>query len=233
MRLTNLLVVLPLLILAGCGGGDKSTKPVVPPSDGLPDGTPQADSPAHLMQRLEATWESEVEAQYELLLTNDFRYTFSAAADPELANLYPNWGRTDEVTAITHLFTGFVNTSGTPISAASLIDMTLNGVQQGTDLDHADSTAYYQRIIVTSLDAVIEVPVAGSDPIFYHISSRHEYFLVRGDAAVLPSGTSPDSTRWYLRRWDDLSPPPPTSKGPVINPAQPKTLGSIRAQYRS
>jgi hypothetical protein len=55
MRLTNLVLVLPFVLLAGCGGGDNSTKPVVPPSDGLPEGTPQADSPAHLMQRLEAT----------------------------------------------------------------------------------------------------------------------------------------------------------------------------------
>jgi hypothetical protein len=187
----------------------------------------------HLMERLEAAWESEADSQYAPLLTNDFRYKFSAASDPALVDLYPNWGRDDEVAAITHLFNGFVNSNGTPVPAASHIDMTLNGVVQQDDADHADSTAYYQHIIVTSLDADIVVPQAGSYPITYHISSRHEYFVVRGNAAVLPAGTSADPTRWYLRRWEDLSPPPPAvRKGPVINPAMPKSLGSLRSQYR-
>jgi hypothetical protein len=224
------LVLLLLVVLAGCGGGDKSTKPVVP-SDGLPAGTPKADSPVHLMTRLEATFDSQVEAQYALLLTDDFQYKFSAASDPALVDLYPNWTKADEVASITHLFDGFENSSGTTIQGASHIDLTFNGVQQGTDLDHADSTAQYQRIVVTGLDGTIEVPQAGTDPAFYNISARHEYYLVRGDAAVLSAGASADTTHWYLRRWDDLS-APAFSKGPVINPSRSSSFGSIRALYR-
>ena len=226
------LVLLLLVVLAGCGGGDKSTKPVVP-SDGLPAGTPKADSPMHLMTRLEATFDWQVEPQYALLLTDDFKYKFSAASDPVLVDLYPNWSKVDEVASITHLFDGFENSEGTTIQGASHIDLTLTGVQQVQDIDHADSTAQYQKIVVTALDGTIEVPQAGTDPAFYNISARHEYYLVRGDAAVLSPGAIADTTHWYLRRWDDLSPPAPAfSKGPVINPSRSTSFGSIRALYR-
>src|SRR5215203_3209688 len=100
---------LVLLILAGCGGGDKTTKPIVP-SDGLPSGTPAADSPQHLTMRLEATWENEVESEYAKLLSDDFLYHFSLASDPVLVGLYgDNWKKTNEVTTLAHLFHGFTN----------------------------------------------------------------------------------------------------------------------------
>jgi len=222
--------LLVLFSLAGCGGGDKATEPVVP-SDGLPSGTPQADSPAHLAQRLEATWENKVEAQYALLLSDDFRYHFSLASDPVLVDRYgDNWKRADEVTALTHLFHGFTNTQGTPIPAASRIDMTLTGVQVGNDPDHPDSTAQYQTMAVTDLGMQIEVP-GNPDPVLYNISSRQELYLVRGDAAVLPAGAVADTTRWYVRRWKDLSTSNYARKGPVINPLQAKSLGSLKSQF--
>jgi len=225
-------LVLPaLLLLAGCGGGDKTTKPVLP-SDGLPAGTPAADSPTHLIQRFEATWEYEVEAQYALLLTDDFRFKFSAAADPELVDRYPNWGRVDDIASTTHLFDGFENSTGTAVPGASHIDLTLTGVSQGPDFDHADSTAQYQKIVATVMFGEITVPVP-PDEIVYSINARQEFFLVRGDAAVLPTGVAADTTRWYIRRWEDVAAPPPgIRKGPVINPASATTYGKVKASYR-
>jgi hypothetical protein len=172
-----------------------------------------------------------VEAEYAKLLTGDFRYRFSVSADPELVNLYPNWGRTDEIAAMTHLFHGFTNANDIAIPGASTIQLSLNGVQYAGDPDHADSTAHYGRVIITALDGEFEVPDV-SDPLVYSISSRHELFVVRGDAAVLPAGAIADSTRWYLRRWDDLAIPIGYGKRPVANSAQPMTFGSIRASWR-
>lgn len=222
-----------LLILAGCGGGhDSPTKPV-PPSDGLPAGTPAADSPDHLVQRLEKTWEFGVESQYSLLLSEDFRYHFSADADPKLADMYgENWTRVDEIAALTHLFHGFTR-SGVPIPAANRIDMTLTGVSIANDPDHADSTAHYRKCVIALLDMQLDIPGPSGDPYptTYVVSSRHELYLVRGDAAVVPSGSPADSSHWYMRRWDDLAAGFP-SKFPVINPAAAVTLGKIRADYR-
>jgi len=221
---------LMLLLLAGCGGGDKTTKPIVP-SDGLPAGTPAADTPQHLTARLEATWESQVEAEYAKLLTEDFRFHFSLASDPTLAAIYgDNWKRADEIDALTHLFHGFTNAVSDTILGASTIDLTLVGVQYTSDLDHADSTAQYKKVVITSFEGTIEVPTA-PEPSVYSISSRQELYLVRGDAAVLPAGVVADSTRWYLRGWEDLSPPTALGKGPIINPFQPNSLGSVKAIY--
>ena len=231
MRPSRLALILPFaFLLAGCGG-DNSTAPVVPPSDGLPAGTPKADSPAHLMERFEKTWEFKSEAQYALLLSEDFRFHFSAASDPVLVDHYgDNWRKADEVAAITNLFHGFANEFGEQVPKASTIDMTLYGVQYlSSDPDHPDSTAHYRKVIVTSMDMNIEV-AASPEPILYHVSSRQEYYLVRGDAAVLASGASADTTHWYMRKWDDLA-TPLTFKGPVLNPATANTLGSIKARY--
>ena len=231
-RFAPLAALLVLFSLAGCGGGDKSTKPVVPPSDGLPAGTPAADSPAHLAQRLEATWENKGEAEYAKLLSDDFRYHFSLSSDPVLVDQYgDNWKRTNEVTALTHLFHGFTNTQGTVVPATSRIDMTLNGVSVVTDMDHPDSTAQYQKMVVTVLEMQVEVP-SGYEPISYSISSRQELYLVRGDAAVLPAGAVATTTRWYVRRWEDLSSAGTGArKGPVINPASPATLGRLKSTF--
>jgi hypothetical protein len=217
-----------LLLLAGCG--HKSTKPAVP-ADGLPAGTPQADSPAHLATRFEATFDSQVEDEYAKLLTADFRFHFSSAADPNLVSQYgDNWKRADELACISHLFDGFTNSVGEVVPGASRIDLTLTGIQDVADSAHADSTAHYRKFIVTSLNGTLEVPTS-PDPTTYEMSSRQEFYMVRGDAAVLGAGQAATADRWYIRRWDDLSTFFAAGKGPVLNPARPSTLGSIKSQY--
>jgi hypothetical protein len=222
---------LALLVFAGCGGGDKSTA-VVPPADGLPAGTPMNDSPLPLLARSEATFEAESNGEYAKLLTDDFRFHFSAQSDPALVSEYPGgWARADEEIAVTHLFNGFTNSEATLVPGASRIDVSLNGIQVADDTSHVDSTAHYRKLVVSGMEMVIEVPTA-SEPVTYTIYSRQEFYVVRGDAAVLASGQPAQSDRWYIRRWDDLSISLFSRKGPVINPASPKTLGSIKNQYR-
>ena len=82
------------------------------------------------------------------------------------------------------------------------------------------------------MDGMIDVPQAGTELITYHVSARHEFYLVRGDAAVLSPGASADTTHWYLRTWADLSTPGFVGKGPVINPSNVTSFGGIRALYR-
>jgi 5-keto 4-deoxyuronate isomerase len=198
----------------------------------LPAGTPKPDSPEHLVARLDATWEAKELTEYVKLLTDDFRFRFSIQTDPSLVDQYGNnWDRDDEVAALTHLFEGFTDTDGNPIPAASRIDLTWTGVSDQDDFQHADSTAHYRKLVVLNLDGTFEVP--GSVETFvYRVSAREELYIVRGDAAVLPAGTTADPTRWYLRRWDDLATGVAARKGPIINPASPVTIGSLRAHYR-
>ena len=109
--------------------------------------------------------------------------------------------------------------------------MTLTGIQTQDDASHPDSLAHYRKIVVTSMDLVTEVPTS-PEPTTYNASSRNEFWVVRGDAAVLASGQASDSTRWYLRRWDELATAVAVRKGPVINPGSATTIGRIKARYR-
>ena len=199
MRPSRLLPLVVLLSsLAGCAfhppEGKKGDEEI-----------PEATTPAQLMVRFERVYELQSLVKYEPLLTSDFRYTFSSASDPNLVTQYgDNWGKDDEVESTKHLFEGYTNTSGVVVPKASRIEMTLSGVQYQPDYEHSDSAEYYQRVIVSSVDMTIEVPTT-PDPTTYAISARHEFYVVRGDAAVLDVGQEARVDRWYIRRWDDLS----------------------------
>ena len=187
-----------LLLLAFTTGCAFHPPDVTPTPTPLP---PEADSPQNFMLRFEGVYELQSSVNYEGLLTSDFRYTFSLASDPTLVNSYPNWGHDDEVETTRHLFEGFSTTSGERVAAASRIEMTLTGLQYGLDYTHPDSGEHYMKVVLTSVDMLIEVP-----PTTYQVSGRHEFYLVRGDAAVLGPGQEARTDRWYLRRWDDLTP---------------------------
>jgi len=211
-RRSALLLTFALVpILAGCGS-NPFNPPIDPGGDGhLPGDTPINDSQQNLMIRFEKSYEFQDLQAYQYLLTSDFRYTFSLASDPRLVDQYPNWGLDDEIQSTEHLFDGFTNTRGEFFAAASQIQMSLIGVQYTGDFTHADSASHYQKVIVTTVDMQIEVPNPGADPIVYNINARHEFYIVRGDAAVLQAGQEARSDRWYIRKWDDLSPPPPAA----------------------
>ena len=198
------------LVFAGCG-----KNPFTPPPDtgggGLPNDTPQNDTPQNTMTRFQRTYEYQVQPEYVKLLTSDFRYTFSSQTDQNLVDLYgPNWGKDDEAQSADHLFNGFTNSSGTYLPGATNITMALNSVQYFEDPAHPssavpDSSAYYKWVYVTNVLMNIDVPIDGGT--VYTISAAHQFFLVRGDAAVLDTDQSATSNRWYIRRWDDLSIP--------------------------
>lgn len=232
MRPSRLALLLPFLVLlAGCGGSSSDFP--LPPEDPPPGDTPDNTSPQNLMLRFEKTLEFQDATHYLPLLTDDFRFKFSADANPDLANLYgDNWRKTDEGSALKHLFEGFTNSSGTTIPAASSIELTLTGVSYQPDPDHPDSTAQYRKVDVSNFAGIFVVPVGSGDPVVYNISSRQEFYIVRRDAAVIADGAAADTTHWYIRRWEDKATIPAFTKGPVSHSALPTTIGMLKANYR-
>lgn len=164
---------------------------------------------------------------YPGLLTKDFEYNFSAATDPDLATMYPNWGKDDETESAIHLFDGFINTSGNPQPGASRIDVIFSGVQYGPDPTHPDSIEQYTKVLLTMVDGSFAIP-SEPETLIYSIHARHELYLVRGDAAVLDDDEQPIANRWYVRRWDDLSQP----TGALQENLGPPSWGRLRALYR-
>ncbi len=205
MRLSLLALGLAVLPLAtGCG-----SNPFNPPVDdgggGLPADTPMNDSPSNTMIRFERTYENQVVDQYELLFASNFRFTFSNQSDPTLVNQYGNsWGKDDEVESTSHLFDGFTNELGTFVPGAAGITLSLPGAQIIADPfrpTDPDSSAYYKYVIVPSISLLLDVPGTQG----YEIAAPHDFYLVRGDAAVLDAGQQATADRWYIWRWDDKS----------------------------
>ncbi len=211
------LVPLAVVGLAPSGCAFRPTgitqQPVPPPLNSTPQGA---------ILRLQRLYENQDAVNYAALLTADFRYTFSAQSDPALATTWgTNWGKIDEVDSAEHLFSGFVNTEGKAVPPATRIQVNFVNDQYYPDPVHADSGAWYVYCPVTNVNLTIDVPVDAGGTTTYNIAAPHSFFLVRGDAAFLDAGQPADSTHWYVRHWDDHSPPPGT------NPA---TLPSLAAE---
>jgi len=233
-RASLLLTALLALALAGCGGDDGPTACNCGNPDPLPPGTPANDTPEHLMTRFEAAYENQVLEGFAPLLTADFRFHFSNQTDPALVSQYgDNWRKDDELTSTENLFEGFTNENGDHVPGATSLQLTLSSMGIVGDPDHADSTTHYK--LATVANASLQLQVPGTDG--WLITAPHDFYLVRGDAAVLGEGQAADSTRWYVRKWDDMSPSLAARKGgawipSLAMPAEEATWGSIKYLYR-
>jgi len=218
MRLSLLALGLAVLPLATGCGSNPFNPPTNPGGGGLPDGTPMNDTPQNTMLRFEATYENQVLDQYELLFASNFRFTFSNQSDPLLVNQYgTSWGKDDEVESTSHLFDGFTNEGGDFVPGAAGIILALPGVQVIDDPTQPDSAAYYKWVIVPQISLELDVPGTQG----YAIAAPHDFYLVRGDAAVLDANQSATADRWYIWRWDDKS-----AALPAVSPRL-QSLGSV------
>jgi hypothetical protein len=221
-----------VVVLPGCGPMHQITYPDT--GGGHYGGEPTNDTPLNTMKRFEQTCEFQDLPKYGILFASDFRFTFSSSADMDLALQYgDHWRKDDEIQSAHHLFEGFTNTLGEAIPPASRISMNLNGVQVITDPEHADSAAYYQKVVVDSVMLTVQLP-GTPESTTYDINARHEFYLVRGDAAVLDAGQETRTDRWYIRRWDDLAVGAGTTATIVAGPTPtyPITWGRLKAGYR-
>ena len=209
-----LLLVAAVPLSFGCGGSN----PFDPNDDdgdtGLPDDTPLNDTPQNTMLRFKATYEYQVVGDYENLFAKDFRFTFSGQSDPDLVAEYGNnWNKDDEIESTRHLFQGFTDEGGQQQSAATAIRMTLPGIVDQEDPFHSDSLDHYRVVAIPTL--LLEIDLADGNG--FQVSAPHTFYLVRGDAAILDEGQEATAQRWYIRRWDDLSPELPGAVGGPIS----------------
>jgi hypothetical protein len=167
-----------------------------------------------------------------LALKDDFRFRFSVQSDPALDALYgANWTIDDESMAIGHLFSGYTDIGGTSHPPASGITVSFVDDRYYADPAHADSAAYYVYAPVTATHLAVEVPGDSGRVVRYLANAPESFWLVRGDVARLRAGQPADSTRWYIRAWQELAPAADSAQvatGGVI----PTTWGRLRGSYR-
>ena len=194
------------------------------PVVGPPIEAPLNDSPANTMIRFETAYEYQAYSDLKKLLTSDFQFNFSAISDPQLAAHYgTTWGKDDESQSTTNLF-----------AASNVINM--QGVAEASviaDPDVPDSLQEYYAIArVSSLELIIEFP--GADA--YYVDAPQDFYLVRGDRAMLDASQEAQADRWYIYRWVDKSAVPPSESPGTIHPASAAaaehvTWGRVKATY--
>ena len=188
--------------------------------DAEPVAIPLNDTPENTIIRFMAVYEAKDLEEYRRLLTGDFTFEFSNAADPDLVQRYSTgWFKADEVEAARKLF-----------EAASRIELS---IQPTTPV--ADTGAGRDPLLYKMLAALVRMHVqleTGDDFVCGEgVPQFHRFFLVRGDEAQgLDDDQPADSSRWYIWNWRDESPPlskpHETAQTPVL------TWGQIKAAYR-
>lgn len=211
------------LLLASGSLGCSSTKTVAPPAD--PGPTP--DSPANAVRRIEWTW-NRLDPSALDLVTEDFVFAFAEGDSAGQPWRGSPWTRAVEVAALTRMFD---TTAAVPRlrSLALVMDRTMialpdprpgkNPKWHRTIRSHVDLTAHLE--LVGALDTRI-------------VTGNSLFFLVRGDSAAIPPelferGVRPDSTRWWVERWEDET----LSEGVALRPEPTRTftLGMLKSLF--
>jgi hypothetical protein len=230
---TSLLLVLALPLLAGCFnpfdprelGAGISTPPPVP------------DSPANILRLLEWAYNNRSIAEYREIFTADYRFAFSTLDPAGDAYRGDIWTREDEVISATHLFQG--GSASEP--AALSISLSLGGNLSPQNDNRPGKLDRMHKKISTTVNLVIVTPDKQTN-----VTGPVTFYLVRGDVALIPEELSfgPDSTRWYIERWEDdtagngpggsasVAPLSPARAMPTPLESVTASWGQVKASYR-
>ena len=218
------LVPVIALALAACtlpGCAQRASRLAAP----IVDPAPVADSPAGAVRRLEWIWANrDTLHPLDELLTEDFRFVF--AAGDSAGNPYRDapWGTFDEALVVRHMFSGYGDLP--PIDQITLrFDPNLIAfpdIRPGKD-----NPAH--RTIWTGVDLRVDAGDRGK----FEVRGNALFYLVRGDSVLIPPeaiarGLRPDSTRWWIQRWEDET----LSEGARALPTRNPTWGQLKALFR-
>lgn len=196
---------------AGCSDSPGRLRVVGP----LPPSSPSADSPENALRLLEWCWNHLDTTAYRTLFTDDYRFAFGTL-DPGGAPYRDTpFTREDELAALACLANG----------GALSIDVLLDRNLRVSDDPRYPGSGRWKKLIRT-VASIRLVDASGSQA---DVTGYANFFVVRGDSAWIPAdlearGIRPDSTRWYLARWEDDTFPPGARAAPV----EKQTWGSIK-----
>jgi len=209
-----------LAALAGC-----QTRIVLPVAP-TPDVAPAAATPAAALHRLAWSWKHRALDPCRDLFTCDYEFVFAPEDSAGRRFVDRPWTRPDELDFALHLF----ETGSAEARPASYVALDMEDDPPALPDDRPGRNPLWHRRIETPFVAVIEAP--GQE---FRVLGIERFYFVRGDSACIPQelrngGYGPDSTRWWIERWEDYS----VSTGAPHFRAQamrPTTLGSVKSLY--
>src|SRR5262245_18509392 len=106
--------------------------------------------------------------------------------------------RDDEARVIRGMLHGVIRDGDTLMAPADSVGMVIDGITEGVDPEHPDSTQHYR---VLSVRRFLFGARTTRGQRFETATGLNVFHVVRGDAAQLADGQAPDSLRWFIRRW--------------------------------
>jgi hypothetical protein len=150
--------------------------------------------PAWAIEAYAQAFRDRSSAGIDAVLTAD--YTFHSS---QFAAGYVNGNaRQNELETADNMLNGLKRDGVVIFTPPQSVSMSVDGVSDNIDPEHADSTQHYRVLTVTRLGFEI---VRDSTTKMTSAPSVHVIHVVRGDAALLMPGQTADPKRWYIRRW--------------------------------
>lgn len=225
------LVALVLLFLAGTVVAGCSKREVTAPVAVNP--TPPLDTPEHVLLALQWALENLDFATLRTLFTADYVFVFASQDSAGNAFRDTPWGWEDEIACSLHLLIGGSQTEP-PVDRITL-DFTNNLVVFPSTLPGHDPK--WHKTIRAEVNLRF---VRGESTL--EVRGPSLFYFVRGDSAAIPQalideGVHPDSTRWWIDRWEDDTLSSAVSRFAIVPPADPNptqatSWGRIKVLYR-
>ncbi len=203
--------------LAGC-----STSSSVAPGANPP---PNANSPANLARRVEWDWNQRSD-DYAALLTDDFLYV--PAEGDSAGNTATIWDRSTESFVAQRMFAR----SGVRPQMNSLAFLLDRGELLAMPDPRPGKNPRWHKVVRASAEVSANLTFGDGSPEVYLLTGSFAFYCVRGDSAQIPpelfeAGVRPDSTRWWLERWEDES-VSATEPGMHPEPARSATFTALK-----
>lgn len=211
----NRTVLIPLALASLLSASCESTnevRPKIPP--------PVADSPAGALRLFEWSWDNGEYAKLPGLFPADYHFRLSYA-DSAGHPPHSNWGRSDELAS-----------SGSCFREARSISLQLDETLEVVDDDRPGKDPRWHKLIQTQTLLWAEVRT-DLGPVMLEVGGPAKFYFVRGDSAKIPLGDyppyTPDSTVWWIDRWEDLALPVGPSSA---QPTKQMTWGAFKLLFR-
>ena len=186
--------------------------PRIAPVLGASKPAPLPSTPSGVLRLFEWCYNEKAIAEYREIFTDDYEFFFSPTDSAGSAWRGEHYRREDELISATNLFVG--GTASEPAARTISLQLDRNFLVT-PDPDYVrfpppNESMYRDRFgrWHKSIRTTVTLRIETDDSNQLEITGHARFYLVRGDSALIPQemldkGFRPDSTRWYIRRWDD------------------------------
>jgi len=164
-----------------------------------PSRTQPVLGPAATLERWAAAFRARAPRDVAAVLTTDYR---GHSPGDAIDRFDEGRTRDAERTQVEHLLLGVSLDGRTVLPPADSAGVTLDGVRELPDPEHADSTQHYRLVTVARLGYAVR---RADGTMLDRAPAPQVFQMVRGDAAALDSTQAAEPATWYVRGWfEDL-----------------------------